>query len=84
MLVLTKTDLVPPWVAQAWKRYFEEEADLAASVPTEAGGGGGGGEKPHKIEVVLMESYREKEKREETQGAGAYLQVQAGYIVFSA
>lgn len=69
VLVLTKTDLVPPWVAQAWKTYFEEEADLAASVSaastsTEATGAG----KPHKIEVVLMESYREKEKREETQG----------------
>ncbi|TKA50181.1 hypothetical protein B0A53_06412 [Rhodotorula sp. CCFEE 5036] len=71
VLVLTKTDLVPPWVAQAWKTYFEEEADLAASASaatTSTEAGRGAGEKPHKIEVVLMESYREKEKREETQG----------------
>ncbi|GAA5844144.1 hypothetical protein JCM11251_002449 [Rhodosporidiobolus azoricus] len=46
ILVLTKTDLVPAWLAEAWKIWFEERG--------------------HK--VVLMESYREVERREETQG----------------
>ncbi|GAA5866420.1 hypothetical protein JCM3774_004677 [Rhodotorula dairenensis] len=72
VLVLTKTDLVPAWVAEAWKRYFEEEADLAMSAAavaasTTAEGGRAGGGMMNKIEVVLMESYREKEMREETQ-----------------
>ncbi|GAA5922261.1 hypothetical protein JCM1841_001386 [Sporobolomyces salmonicolor] len=49
VLVLTKTDLVPRWLAEAWKTWFEE---------TEGEG----------VSVVLMESYREEEKREETQG----------------
>ncbi|GAA5986537.1 hypothetical protein JCM10908_003790 [Rhodotorula pacifica] len=70
VLVLTKTDLVPTWVAEAWKRYFEEEADLAMSAAASAAGqtSAGAGERLNKIEVVLMESYREKEMREETQG----------------
>lgn len=66
VLVLTKTDLVPGWVGDAWKRYFEEEADLAMSAQTEAGDTGAEG--IGRVEVVLMESYREKERREETQG----------------
>ncbi|GAA6054408.1 hypothetical protein JCM3770_002243 [Rhodotorula araucariae] len=50
ILVLTKTDLVPRGVAEAWRAYFEElEGDEGAT-------------------VVLMESYREEERREETQG----------------
>ncbi|BGP39270.1 hypothetical protein JCM10449v2_003208 [Rhodotorula kratochvilovae] len=50
ILVLTKTDLVPRAVAEAWRAYFEElEGDEGAT-------------------VVLMESYREEERREETQG----------------
>lgn len=71
VLVLTKTDLVPSWVAEAWKRYFEEEADLAmsAAAAAEMASAEGGGAM-NKIEVVLMESYREKEMREETQSAG--------------
>lgn len=68
ILVLTKTDLVPAWVAEAWQRYFEEEADLAMSTGSSASAAGAGEGELGKIEVVLMESYREKEMREETQG----------------
>ncbi|GAA5896878.1 hypothetical protein JCM6882_005056 [Rhodosporidiobolus microsporus] len=50
ILVLTKTDLVPAWQAQAWKAWFEEREGV------------------HGAQVVLMESYRELERREETQG----------------
>ncbi|GAA5925846.1 hypothetical protein JCM3775_005132 [Rhodotorula graminis] len=50
VLVLTKTDLVPHEVADAWREYFEEL------------------EGPDGAKVVLMESYREEQRREETQG----------------
>ncbi|TNY19065.1 hypothetical protein DMC30DRAFT_424476 [Rhodotorula diobovata] len=50
ILVLTKTDLVPASVAEAWRAYFEEmEGEQGAR-------------------VVLMESYREEQRREDTQG----------------
>ncbi|GJN89589.1 hypothetical protein Rhopal_002576-T1 [Rhodotorula paludigena] len=58
VLVLTKTDLVPRAVADAWKRYFEQ---------LEGGDDGAG------AQVVLMESYKEEERREETQGTHARL-----------
>lgn len=50
ILVLTKTDLVPRWLSEAWKTWFEER------------------EGPDGASVVLMESYREIEKTELTQG----------------
>lgn len=54
ILVLTKTDLVPASVAEAWRAYFEEmEGEQGAR-------------------VVLMESYREEQRREDTQGASRY------------
>lgn len=53
ILVLTKTDLVPPWITQAWKKWFEER---------EAAEGGGG------AAVVVMESYVEIAKTSVTQG----------------
>ncbi|GAA6058876.1 hypothetical protein JCM10212_002820 [Sporobolomyces blumeae] len=49
ILCLTKCDLVPRWLAEAWKKWFEE---------TEGEG----------VSVVLMESYREEERSEDTQG----------------
>lgn len=52
ILVLTKTDLVPRWLSQAWKTWFEER------------------EGPDGATVVLMESYREAERTELTQGEG--------------
>ncbi|KAK4057880.1 hypothetical protein OIO90_001099 [Microbotryomycetes sp. JL221] len=53
ILVLTKTDLVPTWIADSWRRYFEHQ------------------EGPDGAEVVMMESYREIERRDETQGTHA-------------
>ncbi|GAA5927187.1 uncharacterized protein JCM15063_005831 [Sporobolomyces koalae] len=49
VLVLTKCDLVPRWLSEAWKLWFEE---------TEGEG----------VSVVMMESYREEEKGQDTQG----------------
>ncbi|GAA5953335.1 hypothetical protein JCM3765_005008 [Sporobolomyces pararoseus] len=49
VLVLTKCDLVPRWLSEAWKTWFEE---------TEGEG----------VSVVLMESYREEERGQDTQG----------------
>ncbi|GAA5882209.1 hypothetical protein JCM16303_002281 [Sporobolomyces ruberrimus] len=49
ILVLTKCDLVPRWLSEAWKHWLEE---------TEGEG----------VSVVLMESYREEEKGQDTQG----------------
>lgn len=50
ILVLTKTDLVPRWLSEAWKTWFEER------------------EGPEGASVVLMESYREVDKTDLTQG----------------
>ena len=50
VLVLTKCDLVPRWLAEAWKTWLEE---------TEGEG----------VSVVLMESYREEERGQDTQGS---------------
>ncbi|BGO98697.1 hypothetical protein NBRC10513v2_003091 [Rhodotorula toruloides] len=66
ILVLTKTDLVPRWVSEAWKRYFEEDAGTRSEGDGHAEGGA-------KIEVVLMESYKEEERGEDTQGTHARL-----------
>lgn len=44
VLVLTKTDLVPPWLAQAWLKYFKDR---------EAERDGDEG-----ADVVIMESYK--------------------------
>lgn len=51
ILVLTKTDLVPRWLSEAWKTWFEER------------------EGPDGASVVCMESYRETERSDLTQGA---------------
>lgn len=51
VIVLTKTDLVPRWLSEAWKKWFEER------------------EGPDGASVVLMESYRETERTELTQGS---------------
>lgn len=61
ILVLTKTDLVPRWVSEAWKRYFEEDAAAQSDGAGHAEGGA-------KVEVVLMESYKEEERGEDRQG----------------
>ncbi|BGO90879.1 hypothetical protein NBRC10512_002371 [Rhodotorula toruloides] len=66
ILVLTKTDLVPRWVSEAWRRYFEEDAGAQGEGDGHAEGGA-------KIEVVLMESYKEEERGEDTQGTHARL-----------
>ncbi|BGP31353.1 hypothetical protein JCM10296v2_003117 [Rhodotorula toruloides] len=66
ILVLTKTDLVPRWVSEAWKRYLEEDAGTQSEGDDHADGGA-------KIEVVLMESYKEEERGEDTQGTHARL-----------
>ncbi|BGP23992.1 mmr1/hsr1 GTP binding protein [Rhodotorula toruloides] len=66
ILVLTKTDLVPRWVSEAWKRYFEKDASAQDEGDGHAEGGA-------KVEVVLMESYKEEERGEDTQGTHARL-----------
>jgi ribosome biogenesis GTPase A len=48
--VLTKCDLVPRWLSEAWRIWLEE---------TEGEG----------VSVVLMESYREEELGQNTQGS---------------
>lgn len=54
ILVLTKTDLVPRWLAEAWQRWFLERAEQQAD--------------PSFIDCVLMTSYRETERTALTQG----------------
>ncbi|GAA5892459.1 uncharacterized protein JCM6883_007365 [Sporobolomyces salmoneus] len=49
ILILTKCDLVPRWLSEAWKTWLEETEDESVS-------------------VVMMESYREEERGQDTQG----------------
>lgn len=52
ILILTKVDLVPKALANAWKAYLEER---------------------YKYEVVMVESYKEHERGENTQGMNRLL-----------
>lgn len=54
VLVLTKTDLVPAEVATAWKTYFEDTMSQDNKTWTK---------------IVLMESYKQKEKGDLSQGS---------------
>lgn len=75
ILVLTKTDLVPPYIAEGWRKCLSLSFSLPCGMGLTQDGIKGLEEKegPEGAEVVLMESYKETERSILTQGFFLFL-----------